>query len=232
MTKRSLLVIGVVLLMPVAASASSIALTSSYLTTLSTCGLMSYPSAAAVTNDVYIDQAAPVANLVASVNLTVSSASNANARTYIRFQLSNCLQAIPASSTVRSASLRLFSTTLAPSCQTVDVFTVPSSPTWTDAAITWNNQPFGTAINNPAAGGRISSTQVGSAPCANQTVNAYVNFDVTSDVAKFVAGAATNYGWMLRDDTEGSAAVQLTNFAARRGIVAAQAPTLMVSYTT
>jgi hypothetical protein len=231
-SRRSLLVVGAALLLPVAASASSIALTSSHLTTLSSCGLMSYPSSAGLTNDVYVDEAAPGANDVASANLAVSSGADANERTYIRFPLSSCLNPIPAGATVRSATLRLFSTAMAPTCRTVDVFAVPSTPAWSDSAITWNNEPVGTTINNPAASQRIYSTQIGAGPCTYQTLNAYVNFDVTSDVVKFVAGTATNYGWMLRDDTEGSSSVQLTTFASRRGTVAGQAPTLMISYTT
>lgn len=227
---RAVLLAGAVGLSPVLASANSIALTSNHLTTLTSCGLMSYPAAASLTNDVDVNQLMPTLNHAGNVSLMVSSAVVKNSRTYIRFPLSACLNAIPATATVRSATLRLFANVLALSCRTVDVFTVLAN--WSDTTITWNNQPFGSSINNPAASQRISSTQIGGAPCANQTVNAYINFDVTSDVVKFVTGVATNYGWMLRDDVEGSPRPQTTSFASRSLNTAGQAPTLMVSYTT
>ena len=226
---RAALLAGAVGLLPVVAAASAVTLTSSHLTTLTSCGLMSYPAAAGLTNDVYVNQLLPNTNNAGNVSLTVSSAALNNSRTYIRFPLSSCLNPIPATATVRSATLRLFSNVLALSCRTLDVFTVLAN--WSDTTITWKNQPFGPGINKPASGKRIYSTQVGVAPCANQTLNAYINFDVTTDVAKFVAGAATNYGWMLRDDAESSVGIQSTSFASRSKNLAGQAPTLMVSYT-
>ena len=224
------LLAGALGLLPVLASANSIPLTSSHLTTLTSCGLMSYPATAALTNDAYVNQLTPNTTNAGNVNLSVSSALLNNARTYIRFPLTSCLSAIPVSATVRSATLRLFASVLALSCRTVDVFTVLAN--WSDTTITWNNQPYGPSINNPASGLRIYSTQIGGAPCTNQAPSAYINFDVTSDVAKFVVGTATNYGWMLRDDAESSLIPQTTSFASRSNNVAAQAPTLMVSYTT
>jgi len=224
----ALLVAGAVGVLPVLASANSVSLASSHLTTLTSCGLMSYPAAAGLTNDVYVNQLLPLNN-AGNVSLTVSSAALNNLRIYIRFPLSSCLNPVPATATVRSATLRLFANALAPSCRTVDVFTVLAN--WSDTTITWSNQPFGSSINNPASGQRIYSTHIGGAPCTNQTLNTYVNFDVTSDVVKFVAGTAANYGWMLRDDVEGSLGLQSTSFASRSLNTAGQAPTLMVSYT-
>jgi hypothetical protein len=223
------LLAGAVSLLPMVAAADSLSLASNRLTTLTSCGLMSYPSAASLTNDVFVNQLLPDMNNVGNSNLTVSSAALNNSRAYVRFPLSSCLNPIPVTATVRSATLRLFASALAVTCRTVDLFTVLAG--WSDTTITWNNEPFGPSINNPVSGQRIASTQIGGGPCTNQTVNAYVNVDVTTDVAKFVAGTSTNNGWMLRDDVEGSVLLQSNSFASRRVNIAAQAPTLMVSYT-
>ena len=40
-------------------------------------------------------------------------------------------------------------------CRTEDLFRVGAS--WTEAGITWNNQPFGTTVNNPATAQRTSA---------------------------------------------------------------------------
>ena len=55
---------------------------------------------------------------------------------------------------------------------------------------------------------------------------------MTADVASFVAGTATNFGWMIRDDTEGSAATRTATFAAKELGTVAQEPQLVVTYVT
>jgi hypothetical protein len=221
-----------VAVLPMGASANSIGLTSTRLTSLLSCGLMSYPASANLSTDVYVKLAVPGGNNVADTKLTVSSLNAADQRTYIRFSLT-CLNAIPATATVRSATVRLFTVTqVAPACRTVDIFPVASA--WIESTITWNNQPAGTGANLPPQAQRTSSQQIG-APvgCANRTVGAYVNFDVTRDVVTFIAGTGTNNGWVLRDDSESAAGgvAQLTSFASRRTGVQSKAPTLMISYT-
>jgi hypothetical protein len=226
-----LVVIALLVFLPTGATASPVALTSQRLTTLTTCGLISSPSSANLTTDVDVTHGTPTTNNLGSTDLVVSSADQNDVRTYIRFPITSCPNAIPATATVRSASLRLFTETqLAAACRPIDVY--PVAGTWSESVITWTTQPFGTAINTPASGLRTTSQDVGApTTCANHALGAYVAWDVTDDLARFVVGSATNYGWMIRDDAEGSpTVVQSTAFYSRRANISP--PELMISYTT
>ena len=71
------------------------------------------------------------------------------------------------------------------------------------------------------------------AGCQNQATGAYViGGTVTADVATFVAGTATNFGWMIRDDTEGSATTRTATFSAKELGTVAQEPQLVITYVT
>lgn len=211
-------------------SAASLSVTSQALTPIRTCILTATPVTTVVVADTTVRQGSPATAGGALTSLTVSSAAAANQRAYARFDLAQCHPAIPASATVRVATMRLFSTALPAACRTIDVFRVTA--TWAEATVTWNTQPFGTTINNPASGSRTDSFNVGTpAGCENLTNNAYVTgADVTTDVAAFVAGSVTNFGWMLRDDTEGSATVRTWTAASKDLGTLARAPQLVVSW--
>jgi hypothetical protein len=115
-------------------------------------------------------------------------------------------------------------------CRTIDLFKVAGS--WTETAITWNNQPFGATINNPASASRSGSFTVGTpVGCQNQATGAYMTGGtLTSDIASFVAGSSTNFGWMLRDDVEGSATTRTVTLSAKEFGAVAQDPQLVVTY--
>ena len=204
--------------------AASISLTSQTLTPYRTCTLTATPATATVEIDTTARQGSATSNFGTLTTLTVSSASAANQRTYLRFDMTRCIPAIPAAAIVRLATLRVFATALPAVCRTVDLF--PSTATWTEAGLTWNNQPFGTTINNPASASRSGTFDIGTpVGCQNRTNNAYVvGGTVTTDVAAFVAGSTTNFGWMLRDDVEGSATARTTTFSAKNLGTAAQGP--------
>jgi hypothetical protein len=162
--------------------------------------------------------------------MNVRSSTSANRRIYIRFDLTKCIPAVPGSATIRVSTLRLFVTTIPTACRTQDIFKVTAS--WTQAGITWNNQPFGTSINNPPTAQRTASMTVGTAPCTNTTANAYVTgWNVTADLQAFVAGTSTNFGWMLRDDVENSATARDSVYSTRETNVLAQAPQLVITYS-
>jgi hypothetical protein len=110
------------------------------------------------------------------------------------------------------------------------VFAVTSA--WTQSAITWNNQPFGTAINNPASGTRTDSVTMGiGAGCAIGSVAQYVPWNVTTNVASFVSGSATNFGWMIRDDVEDANGLGFAvTFSTSDAGSVPQAPQLVVTY--
>ena len=212
--------------------AASISLTSQALTPYRTCILTATPAAATVARDTTARQASATSNFGTLTTLTVSSASAANQRIYLRFDLTRCSPSIPTTAIIRLATLRLFVTARPAGCRTVDLF--PVTATWTESGLTWNNQPFGTAINNPPSASRSGSFDVGTpAGCQNRTNNVYVvGGTVTTDVAAFVAGGSTNFGWMLRDDVEDSSPARTTTFSAKDLGTAAQGPQLVITYVT
>src|SRR5689334_11674674 len=173
--------------------AASLSVASKGFTPYRTCVLTATTSTSSVVIDASVRQASATSNFGTSTTNDVASQSAANRRLYVRFDLSLCSPAIPSSATIRQATLRLYASALPASvCRTIDVFRVTA--TWTEAAITWNNQPFGTSINNPASGARVDSFNAGTqAGCENATAGAYISgAAVTTDVAAFVAGSATN----------------------------------------
>jgi hypothetical protein len=209
---------------------ASLNLASQALTPYRTCVITGTPTTTAAVRDASVRQASATSNFGTSTTNNVATASSANRRLYLWFDLTQCSPTIAASATVRLATLRIYATGVATVCRTVDLFRVTAS--WTEAGITWNNQPFGTAINNPASGSASDSFTIGTpAGCQNQSASAYIaNAIITSDVAAFVTGSATNNGWMLRDDVEGSATSYTETFSAKDLGTVSQAPQLVITY--
>jgi hypothetical protein len=211
-------------------SAASLALTSSSLTPMRTCTLTATPLTTSVVLDTTVRQGSPTVNYGTTTTLRVSSGRGVNQRIYVRFDLAQCSPSIPTDATIRLATLRLYVTAMASACRTVDLFRVPT--TWTEAGITWNNQPFGTAINNPPTSERSGVFSVGTpVGCQNRTTGTYViGATVTGDVAAFASGEIGNEGWMLRDDVEDSSTTRTEVFSAKELALASQAPQLVVTY--
>jgi hypothetical protein len=210
--------------------AASLPFTSQGLTVYRTCTLTATPSTSTVDADAYVNQSAPNGTNGTATFVDSQSSNAANHRPYVRFDLTRCRPAIPAAAAVKSALLRLYVSALPGVCRTEDAFRVGAA--WGETTITWNNQPFGTTVNNPPTAQRTAYITVGAAPCQN-TAAGYVNgWDVTGDVASFVAGTATNFGWMIRDDTENSATARNARFSTREANVLAQAPQLLITYST
>ncbi len=211
-------------------SAASLSLTSQTFTPYRTCTITAIPIATTAVIDATVRQGTPTSNFGAVTTSTVASGSAVNQRSYVKFDLTTCSPAIPATAIVRLATLRLYVTAVPAVCRTIDLFKVAAS--WTEIGITWNNQPFGATINNPASGSRSGSFTVGTpAGCQNQATGVYVTGGtLTTDVASFIAGGSTNFGWMLRDDVEGSATTRTVTFSAKELGTVAQDPQLVVSY--
>ena len=235
-SRRAIILVAVVGLLAGAAvrlgAAASLNLSSSNLTPYRTCTITGTPTTTTAAIDASVRQGAPNTNFGASTTNNVASGNGANRRLYAKFDLTLCNPTIPASAIVRLATMRLYLTGLPAVCRTVDIF--PVTAAWTEAGITWNNQPFGTAINNPPSGSRTGSFSAGTpAGCQNQATGTYsVGATVTTDVATFVSGAATDFGWMLRDDVEGSGTTRTITMSAKNLGTVAQAPQLVVTYVT
>jgi hypothetical protein len=217
----------------VTARAATLAVASKALTPIQTCTLTATPSSSTVETDAYVNQNAPTTNTGGANFVDAQSSSAAggsNRRPYLRFDLTKCPKAIPSTATVKVSTLRLYVTAVPAVCRTEDIFRVTAA--WVEGTITWNNQPFGTSINNPPTGNRTDAITVGAAPCQNTGTNVYVNgWTVTADVQAFVAGTASNFGWMIRDDVESSATARNARFTSRDANVLAQAPQLVITYT-
>ncbi|MEP6680428.1 MAG: DNRLRE domain-containing protein [Chloroflexota bacterium] len=211
-------------------SAASLSFTSQTFTPIRTCTITATPAATTGMIDATVRQGSATSNFGTVTTSTVASGSGVNQRVYVKFDLTTCSPAIPATAIVRLATLRLYMTAVAAVCRTIDLFKVAAS--WTEIGITWNNQPFGATINNPASGSRSGSFAVGTpVGCQNQATGVYVTGGtLTTDVASFVAGGSTNFGWMLRDDVEGSATTRTTTFSTKELGAVAQDPQLVVSY--
>jgi hypothetical protein len=101
---------------------------------------------------------------------------NQNTQTgYIKFSFSGCN--FPANSVVNSATLQL--TTQATTSMQMGLYRVAAS--WSGSSITWNNAP--SASSSPTATFTFSSSQK--------------TMDVSTDVADYVDGDATNGGWKI-----------------------------------
>jgi hypothetical protein len=230
--RYALLALGAMLCIPTA-SAASLGLAAQNLTPVRTCILSGYPTTTTTEIDAAVEQGNAGTNYGTAATMEVQSSHNANMRVYIEFLVSGCYPAIPASAIVRAATLRLYATAVpAGTCRTEDIF--PVTATWTEAGITWTNQPFGTTLNNPATGSATAQMQIGSTCTANKAAGYVTGWTVTTDVAKFVAGSATDYGWMIRDDAELTAAgtAYHATYEAKNGETAnaTEDPQLMITY--
>jgi hypothetical protein len=211
--------------------ASSLPVSSKNLTVYMTCTLSGTTGVSASEQDSYVDENAPTTTNGSAATMNSQSRNNRNRRSYVSFDLTTCAPSIPSSAIVAGATLRLWVTSIPmATCRTEDVFAVTSA--WTQSAITWNNQPFGTGINSPASGTRTDSITVGNgAGCTIGSAAQYVPWNVTTNVANFVSGSATNFGWMIRDDTEGANGSGLTvTFSTSDAGSVPQAPQLVVTY--
>ena len=210
-------------------AAASLSVNSQQITPYRSCTITATPSSTTAVTDAGVRQATATTNFGTSTTNSVSSAAAANQRIYVRFDLTQCNPTIPSAATVRLATLRIYMSAVPAACRTIDIFR--STATWTEAVITWNNQPFGTTLNNPASGSRTGSFDVGTpAGCQNQAAGYIVGATVTSDVAALASGT-TNFGWMLRDDVEASATTRTSTFSGKDLGTLAQAPQLVITYT-
>ena len=232
--RRALLVLtaGIALGSGLRADAASLPLASQNLTTFSACSLVVSPTTTTGEADTYVDQAHATTNNGTGNAVDTDSNLNGNQRIYLSFTLSKCLVAIPSTATVLSASVLLAANKFATTCRTLDIFRVTG--TWTETGVTWNTQPTPatTSSNTPASSSKTSSSvTIGTlSTCGAHTNNTLVAWNVTTDVAAFVAGTATNDGWMIRDDAE-DGATQQTGFVSREGGNLATAPRLLITYT-
>jgi hypothetical protein len=213
-------------------SANQLALTASNLSAYRTCTVTPTTGTSTAGVDARVQQANGTNNYGTATVLNVDyGGSSNNVRTYLRFDLTKCTPAIPSTASIDAAYVRLFTTGIpgSGSCVTQDIFRVTTS--WSETTLTWSNQPFGTATNNPTQSARTSWMNIGNGSgCQNASSGQYVSgWDVTTDVRAFVTGTS-NFGWMIRPDTEDVTPARSTSYAARETNNANRSPQLIVDY--
>jgi len=126
------------------------------------------------------------------------------------------LSTIPTSARVQSATLTLTMSTAPTASRIYEVDRVLAS--WGETSLTWNNMP--------ATAGASATVSTGTTSGVN------LSWDVTLDVAGFVAAPATNFGWQVKDTVENSTTTRTGTFRTRNFSTASQRPTLTVIYAT
>jgi hyaluronate lyase len=165
----------------------------------------------AVTDDVYSDEFAPTTNTGAgTTTISISPRSGRRRYGWIRFDLTTC--GLPANAQVDSATLTVNVTT-ALAGRTITLNQATSA--WTESALTWNT--------NPTVAGAASGTFAANATGA-KTV------DVSTNVADWVSGAATNYGWRLAD--LGATSNITGAIGSSENATAGNRPTLAIAYAS
>jgi hypothetical protein len=214
------------------ASAAGLTLVSQGVVATRTCTLTAATTSTTVVTDTEVRQGSPSTNYGSLTSLTVTSSGSANRRIYVWFDLSACSPAIPASALVQLATLRLYATALPSVCRTLELYR--DTTAWVESTVTWNSQPFGTALNSPASSTRSAAFDIGTpVGCQNRVSGTYiVGAEPTTDVAAWVAGSASNFGWMIRDSVEASTTARTTTFSSKSLGTLAQEPQLVVTYTT
>lgn len=218
------------ILLPVGvASGAGLTVSSNKLAAYATCTLSGSVGSTSSMQDSYVDENAPTTNNGSAGTIQSQSRNTRNRRPYVIFDFTRCSPNVPSAAIVTNASLRLYATALPVTCRTQDVFRVTAS--WTENTITWNNQPFGTATNNPPTSSRTDGVTVGTGVGCTFATAGYVSWNVTSDAATFVAGTSTNNGWMIRDDAENATGLgSSVTFTSSDGASVPQAPQLIVTY--
>ena len=147
------------------------------------------------TRDSYVDQSSPNQNYSTVSDLFVLSKSGSqNRRSLLHFSLPST----PHGCTLTAATLRVYNPS-GVAGRTIELYRAAS--TWTEAGLTWNNQPAatGTAVGMP------SSSSAGF-----RTWNALAHVQ-----AMYSSGV--NHGFVLRDQTENAATSPEQKYQARDG---------------
>ena len=162
--------------------------------------------------DTYSNQATPSTNTGTATSLSVQSATSANRRTFLRFDLSS----IPTTARVQRATLQLTMSTAPTATRTYEVDKVAA--TWGETTLTWANMPTAAAATASVASGTTSAVNL--------------TWDVTADAKTFVANSATNFGWQVKDTVESSATTRTATFRSDEYTTVAERPSLTVIYAT
>jgi len=171
--------------------------------------------------DSYVDQFNPTTNYGSSTTLSVNTRASRNTRALVQFTIA----AIPANS-VSSATMQLYLTTAPAASRTHNAHLITQS--WTEAGVTWDT--YDGTNNWTTAGGDFSGTATASTTTGT-TSGVTLSWTVTSDVQAYVNGTATNYGWLVKDQTESATPNRTSAYASKEYATPANRPLLSVTFT-
>ena len=147
--------------------------------------------------------------------------SNAINRAVVHFDQA-AIQSAIGTGTLQSASLQLFVEVSGSwgSGRSVDLYRLTSD--WTEAGVTWNC-PIDSSPTNGAAdcasqwdGGNLAASPTASVLHTNALAGNFIDFDVTADVAAFLA-STPNDGWIIKKTNETQDRQRALHLAGRRG---------------
>jgi len=178
-------------------------------------------------SDTWTDEANPTQNRGNDTTVSVYPVTNKRHRSLLQFDLSQ----IPAGACVGSATLQLTLVSVGTSSRTYGVYRVTQS--WTEgnglnnSGATWATRNGVTPWTAPGGDAVTTATAVAA---TGITAGATLQWDVTADVAAFIADAVPNEGWLLKDANEGTGTQ--FRFASREGSPSPSVPHLELAFTT
>ncbi len=183
------------------------------------------PAQLGALRDAWTDEANPTQNRGSDVVETVYPVTNKRHRSFLQFDLSQ----FPATACVSSATLTLTLTNVGAASVNYGMYRVTQS--WTEgnstdlSGVTWLKRDGVSSWTAPGGDAASTATAVSA---TGVVAGVQVQWNVTSDVAAFIAGTATNYGWMLRDTNEGTGSQ--FRFGSREATSSSSRPQLQITF--
>jgi disaggregatase-related protein/uncharacterized protein DUF2341/putative pyrroloquinoline-quinone binding quinoprotein len=161
--------------------------------------------------DATINQAAPTINNGTSTTLSTHTATNANQRSVVQFNIASA--GLNSNTAVKTSTLSLIPTSPLFTSRNQEVHRITGATDWTQAGVTWNTRNGTLAWAAP--GGDYDPTATDTQP-SGTTAGTAVNFNVLSDSTStnipqgWVNGTIPNDGLIVKDQTEDGTAFQFT----------------------
>ncbi|RME78579.1 DNRLRE domain-containing protein [Candidatus Woesearchaeota archaeon] len=153
-------------------------------------------------------------------------------RSIISFDLSH----IPPNVTITNAELGLYFYSIPTGDDTATKFNyslhrVQQNPArnWTELNVTWDTYDGVNSWTN--AGGDFIATPTDTVALNGSDLNTFAKWNVTADVIAFYNNLSTNFGWILKEDTDLDGPRSRKNFRSKDWSTASEQPYLIINYT-